>query len=239
MGSFHLQTHTTTTVSKVELLKGYWAVHSRSPPGPGQPPRNGQCDTDKRLERRREASYHRGSAGRLWNTTESSREMFPLTKDQDEERVQRHHPEDVFLETHTRAFSFKESNSFDWRRTFKGGFLELQPRPALLGPPEESTLTKNTKEPSRPSIWAREKEQCHHDNNRLCPTQSRPRRQESRGGCPPSPRSAPLLHGPSPERSSSDPLQGQSSTSEPEHGLLEPFQRTGASASTLSLSHSP
>lgn len=160
------------------LLTGCLAVHSHSPPGPGPPPRNGRCDTGKRLQRRTAAALSEdplADSGR-WNTTESWQSPLtpPLTKDQDEERVQRHHPEHVFLgDTHTHLCQpFTALNnptcsvSEELPATFKGGFLE--PGPAGLSwdlqtcwKPNQSALTKNTKEPSRPNIWDRDKEQCH------------------------------------------------------------------------------
>lgn len=59
------------------------------------------------------------------------------------------------------------------REVFWSWLSSLEPRPAVLGPPEthwkpkQSALTKNTKEPSRPNIWDRDKEQCHIHSERL------------------------------------------------------------------------
>lgn len=121
-------------------------------------------------------------------------EHFWLTKDQDEECVQRHHPEHVFLgETQMglsdlwTVFCLKKKSTW-LKKSFstkcRGGFLELavekwdyqscwqassycgfQIRAHWKLKP--SALTKNTKEPSRPNIWDKDKEQYQTYSSRM------------------------------------------------------------------------
>lgn len=59
---------------------------------------------------------------------------FILTKDQNEERVERHHPKNMFLQNKT-AHEYKRNVNENWKMTGRKKF------------------TKNTRDPSRPSIW--------------------------------------------------------------------------------------